>query len=114
VILLVSGPPASGSLGRGGCNQTEALRADFKLQRADCCYGAPGETATGSDPAAAHLGFGVAFNDLVFPIKDWEGLFALLQGLSDYPSTLPATTRWQYIAAAVNAASDHVYTQVEL
>ena len=60
-------------------------------------------TATAANTAPV-LGFGVAFNELVHPLKDWESLMAVVECLDQYPHTLPERTRWQYITAVVNAS----------
>ena len=46
----------------------------------------------------------------VYPVKDWGGLFGLLEGMRTYPESLPLNTRWKYIASTVGGG----YTDKQL
>ena len=48
-------------------------------------------------------GFGVAFNQLVFPLKSWDSVFQLLHALGRYPPSIPAPKRFKYITNYVNS-----------
>jgi hypothetical protein len=44
----------------------------------------------------------------VHPLKSWAALTGLIDGLKTYPAGLP--TRWTYITAVVNEATNEDYT----
>lgn len=48
-------------------------------------------------------GFGVAFNQLVFPLKSWDSVFQLLHALGRYPPSIPAPKRFKYITSYVDS-----------
>ena len=74
-------------------------------------------TDTGTDRASSAPSeppFGVAFAEHVFPLKDWDGLYALLQACQQYPDSLPSALRWDHIEKAVRSASKEEYTSEDL
>ncbi len=71
------------------------------------------DTASVKDDAPPPA-FGSAFAEHVYPLRDWDGLHALLQACLQYPPSLPAHVRWDFIEKAVHTASEEKYTRQDL